>query len=163
MIRSSVPTKLISRIFISVTSGQVIFAASPALASPLYLSQRAKNQLRYIYFGATLWVESHCIGQLLTIQVKNSHCPPLERSFEVTRGHQLSFANNYWSKRVRNVGLVSARSSRPGKSTDMQYDPFRSPHDLGMTWLEVKLWTLPFKVILYRYGWTRLNETNRMV
>ena len=26
---------------------------------------------------------------------KNLHCLPLERSFEVTRGHQPSFANNF--------------------------------------------------------------------
>ena len=37
----------------------------------------------------------------------------------------------------------------PDESTDMQYDPFRSSRDLGMTWPEVKLWPWPFKVILY--------------
>ena len=31
----------------------------------------------------------------------------------------------------------------------MQYDPFRSSCDLGLTWPEVKLWPWPFKVILY--------------
>ena len=31
----------------------------------------------------------------------------------------------------------------------MQYDPFRSSRDLGLTWPEVKLWPWPFKVILY--------------
>ena len=80
---------------------------------------------------------------------KHLHCLPLERSFEVTRGHQLSFANNFWSKRDRDVGLVSVRSSRAGESTDMQYDPFRSSRDLGLTWPEVKLWPWPFNVILY--------------
>ena len=44
---------------------------------------------------------------------------------------------------------MSVRSFRPGKSTDMQYDPFLSPRDLGLTWPEVKLWTWLFKVILY--------------
>ena len=80
---------------------------------------------------------------------KKLHCLPLERSFEVTRGHQPSFANNFWSKRDRDMGLVSVRSSWPGKSNDMQYDPFRSSRDLGLTWPEVKLWPWPFKVILY--------------
>ena len=80
---------------------------------------------------------------------KNLHCLPLERSFEVTRGHQPSFANNFWSKRDRDVGLASVRSSWPGESNDMQYDPFRSSHDLGLTWPEVKLWPWPFKVIIY--------------
>ena len=64
---------------------------------------------------------------------KNLHCLPLERSFEVTRGHQSSFANNVSSKKDRDVGVVSVRSSRPGESTDMQYDPFRSSRDLGQT------------------------------
>ena len=80
---------------------------------------------------------------------KNLHCLPLERSFEVTRGHQPSFANNFWSKRDRDLGLVSVRLSWPGKSNDMQYDPFRSSRDLGLTWPEVKLWPWPFKVNLY--------------
>ena len=44
---------------------------------------------------------------------------------------------------------MSVRSSWPGKSSDMHYDPFRSPRDLGLTWPEVKLWPWPFKVILY--------------
>ena len=80
---------------------------------------------------------------------KKLHYLPLQRSFEVTRGHQPSFSNNFWSKRDRDVALVSVRSSWPGKSTDMQYDPFRSSRDLGLTWPEVKLWPWPFKVILY--------------
>ena len=80
---------------------------------------------------------------------KKLHCLPLERSFEVTRGYQPSFANNFWSKRDRDVGLVSVRSSWPGKSTDMQYDPFWPSRDLDLTWPEVKLWPWPFKVISY--------------
>ena len=47
------------------------------------------------------------------------------------------------------MGLVSVRSSWPGKSSDMQYDPFRSSRDLGLTRPEVKLWPWPLKVILY--------------
>ena len=78
---------------------------------------------------------------------KKLHYLPLQRSFEFTRGHQPSFANNFWSKRDRDVGLVSVRSSWPGESTDMQYDPSRSSRDLGLVWLEVKLWPWPFKVI----------------
>ena len=80
---------------------------------------------------------------------KKLHYLPLQRSFEVTRGHQPSFANNFWSERDRDVGLVSVRSSWPGKSSDMQYDPFRSSRDLGLTRPEVKLWPWPLKVILY--------------
>ena len=44
---------------------------------------------------------------------------------------------------------MSVRSSWPGKSNDIQYDPFQSSRDLGQTWPEVKLWPWPFKVILY--------------
>ena len=47
------------------------------------------------------------------------------------------------------MGLVSERSSWPVESNDMQYNPFRSSRDLGLTWPEVKLWPCPFKVILY--------------
>ena len=90
---------------------------------------------------------------------KNLHCLPLERSFQVTRGHQPSIANNFWSKRDRDVRLVSVRSSRPGESNDMQYDPFRSSRDLGLTWPEVKLWPWPFKVILYMVRRTLTRQT----
>ena len=51
---------------------------------------------------------------------KNLHCLPLEKSFEVTRGHQPSFANNIWSKKDRDVRMVSVRLSWPGESNDMQ-------------------------------------------
>ena len=44
---------------------------------------------------------------------------------------------------------MSVRSYWPEESTDMQYDPFRSSRDLGLTWPEVKLWPWPFKVIVY--------------
>ena len=92
---------------------------------------------------------------------KNLHCLPLERPFEVTRGHQPSFANNFWSKRDRDVGLVSVRSSWPGKSNDLQYDPFRSSRDLGMTWPEVKIWPWPSKVILYMVRRALTRQTRR--
>ena len=70
---------------------------------------------------------------------KKLHCLPLERSFEVTRGRQPSFADTFGSKRGKDVGLMSAGSSRPGESTDMKYHPFRSPRDLSLTSPEVKL------------------------
>ena len=91
---------------------------------------------------------------------KKLHYLPLQRSSEVTRGHQPSFANNFWSKWDRDVGLVSVRSSWPGESSDMQYDPFRSSRELGLTWPEVKLWPWPFKVILYmvRLALTRQTQ-----
>ena len=119
------------------------------LRPPHYKSMGKKSTLLYLLWRKRFWVESYRIGQLWTIRVKKMHHLPLQRSFEVTRGHQPSFANNFWSKRDRDVGLVSVRSSWPGESTDMQYDPFRSSRDLGLTWPEVKLWPWPFKVILY--------------
>ena len=119
------------------------------LRPPHYKSMGKKSTLLYLLWRKRFWVESYRIGQLWTIWEKKMHYLPLQRSFEVTRGHQPSFANNFWSKRDRDVGLVSVRSSWPGKSTDMQYDPFRSSRDLGLTWPEVKLWPWPFKAILY--------------
>ena len=119
------------------------------LRPPHYKSMGKKSTLLYLLWRKRFWVESYRIGQLWTIRVKNCITYPLQRSFEVTRGHQPSFANNFWSKRDRDVGLVSVRSSWPGESSYMQYDPFRSSRDLGLTWPEVKLWPWPFKVILY--------------
>ena len=147
MMRSSVPTKRISWIFDigdSVRSGHFC-----DLPNPHYKSMGKKSTLLYLLWRKRFWVESYSIGQLWTIRVKNCITYPSKghlRSPEVT---QPSFANNFWSKRDRDVGLVSVRSSWPGKSSDMQYDPFRSSRDLGLTWPEVKLWPWRFKVILY--------------
>ena len=41
----------------------------------------------------------------------------------------------------------------------MQYDPFRSSRDLGLTWPEVKLWTWPCKVILYMVRRASMRQT----
>ena len=132
MIRSSVPTKHISRIFfISVTSGQVIFCDLPIT----YKSMGKKSNPLYLLWRKLILVESYRIGQLLTIQVEICIAYPSKchlRSPE-DLGHQPSFANNFRSERVRDVGLVSVRSSRPGESTDMQYDPYRSPRDLDLS------------------------------
>ena len=95
-----------------------------------------------------IWVESYRIGQLWTIRVKICIANPSKghlRSPEVTNHHlPITF-----DQRDRDVGLVSVRSSWPGESNDMQYDPFRSSRDLGVTWPEIKLSPWPFKVILY--------------
>ena len=128
---------------ISVTSGQVIFATSP-----LQVNGQKINSVIFTLAQAFL---SGTISYRTVVDTssKKLHYLPLQRSFEVTRGHQPSFANNFWSKRDRDVGLVSVRSSWPGESSDMQYDPFRSSRDLGLTRPEVKLWPWPLKVILY--------------
>ena len=128
---------------ISVTSGQVIFATSPIP------SQWAKINSVIFTLAQAYLSEIISYGTVVDKSSKNLHCLPLERSFEVTRGHQPSFANIFLSKRDRDVGLVSVRSYRPGESTDMQHDPFQSSCDLGLTWPEVKLWHWPFKVIVY--------------
>ena len=128
---------------ISVTSGQVIFATSP-----LQVNGQKINSVIFTLAQAFLsGIISH--RTVVDNSSKKLHYLTLQRSFEVTRGHQPSSANNFWSKRDRDVGLVSVRSSWPAESSDMQYDPFRSSRDLGLTWPEVKLWPWPFKVILY--------------
>ena len=121
--------------------------------TPLYLLCRKPNLSGIISYRTVVDNSS-----------KNLHCLSLERSFEVTRGHRPSFANNFWSKRDRDVRMVSVRSSWPGESNDMQYDPFRSSRDLGLTWPEVKLWPWPFKVILYmvRRALTRQTRWNQI-
>ena len=57
---------------------------------------------------------------------------------------------------------MSVRSYWPGESSDMQYDPFRSSLDLGLTWPVGQTLTLTFQSH-FIYGSTRLNETNTMV
>ena len=123
--RLSVTTKRISRFFISVTSGQVIFATSPF---------NGQNINSVIFTLAQAYLSG--IISYRTVVDKSSkkfELPTAERSFEVTRRQQPSFANNFLSKRDRDVGLVSVRSSWPGESNDMQYDTFRSSRDLGLT------------------------------
>ena len=103
-------------------------------------------------------MESYRIGQLWTIRVKIGIDYPSKghlRSPEVTNRH-LPIT---WSKRDRDVGLVSVRSSQPGESTDMQYDPFQSSRDLGLTWPEVKLWPWPFNVILHMFRRALTRQT----
>ena len=129
---------------ISVTSGQVIFATSPLGISRWAKINSVIFTLAQAFLSGTMEYRT-----FVDNSSKKLHFLPLQRSFEVTRGHQPSFANNFWSKRDRDVGLVSVRSSWPGESSDMQYDSFRSSRDLGLTWPEVKLWPWPFKVILY--------------
>ena len=132
------------------------------LRPPHYKSMGKKSTPLYLLWRNHIWVESYRIGQLWTICVKNLHCLPLERSFEVTRGQKPSFANNFWSKRDRDVGLVSVRSSWPGESNDMQYYPFRSSR-VTLAWLDLRS---NFDLDLsshFIYGSTRLNETNTMV
>ena len=143
MMRSSVPTKRISRIFDigDLRSGHF---------SDLRIKVNGQKINSVIFTLAQAFL-SGIISYRTVVDnsSKKLHYLPLQRSFEVTRGHQPSFANNFWSKRDRDVGLVSVRSAWPGESTDMKYDPFWSSRDLGLTWPEVKLWPWPFKVILY--------------
>ena len=116
MMRSSVPTKRnISDFWYRWPQVRSF------LRPPHYKSMGKKSTPLYLLWRKPIWVEQYRIGQLWDNSSKNLHCLPLERSFEVTRGHQPSFANNFWSKRDRDVGLVSVRSSWPGESTDMQY------------------------------------------
>ena len=144
MIRSSMPTKIIYRIFHigDLRSGH--FCDIP-------IPQVNGQKINSVIFTLAQAYLSRIISYTTVVDnsSKKLHFLPLERSFEVTRGHQPSFANSFWSKQGRDVGLVSVRLSRPGESTDMQYNPFRSPRDLGLTWPEVKLWPWFFKVIVY--------------
>ena len=133
MMRSSVPTKCISRIF-------DISDLRSFLRPPHYKSMDKKSTLLYLLWRKRFWVESYRIGQLWTIRVKNCITYPSKshlRSPEVTNRH---LPITFDQKRDRDVGLVSVRSSWPGESTDVQYDPVRSSRDLGLTWPEVKLW-----------------------
>ena len=83
------PTKRISRIFYigDLRSGH--FCDLPII------SQRAKiNSVIFTLMKAYL---SGIVSYRTVVDnsSKNLHCIPLEWSFEVTRGHQPSFANNF--------------------------------------------------------------------
>ena len=123
------PTNLLVYLglFISVTSGQAIFAVRPLPYLGVY-----EQKINSVIFTLAQAYLSGIISYRTIVDnsSNNVHCLPLERSFEVTRGHQPSLANNFGPKRVKDVGWVSVRSSRPGESTDMEYDPARSPRDL---------------------------------
>ena len=130
--------------FISMTSGQVI----------------KKNPL-YLLWSRLISVESYRTEQLLTIEVENLHCLPLERSFEVTRGHQPLFVNNFWSYGVRRgIGVSTLVSVRwidwyaiwPISVTTWPWT--------DLTWGQILTFTFQCHFI---YGSTRLNETNTMV
>ena len=141
MMSLSVPTKRISRIF------DIGYLRSGHFCDLPIISQWTKTVIFTLAQAYLSGIISY--RTVVDNSSENLHCLPLERSFEVTQGHQQSFANNFWSTRDRGVGLVSVRSSWPGEYNDMQHDPFRSSRDLGLTWPEVKLWPWPFKVILY--------------
>ena len=117
------------------------------LRPPHYKSMGKKSTPFYLLCRKPIWVESYRIGQLWTIRVKICNAYPSKghfRSPEVTNRHlpitfnQKEIETWEWRQYVR-----------LGESNDMQYDPFRSSRDLGLTWPEVKLWPWPFKVILY--------------
>ena len=128
------------------------------LRPPHYKSMGKKSTLLYLLWRKRFWVEPYRIGQLWTLRVKNCITYPSKghlRSPEVTNRHlPITF-----DQKEIDVGLVSIRSSWPGESTDMQYDPFRSSRDLGLTRPEVKLWPWPLKVILYMVGRALTRQT----
>ena len=132
------------------------------LRPPHYKSMAKKSTLLYLLWRKRFWVESYLIGQLWTIRVKNCFTYPSKghlRSPEVTNRH---LPITFDQKEIETWDWCQYVLSWPGESNDVQYDPFRSSRDLGLTWPEVKLWPWPFKVI-FIYGSMRLDETNTMV
>ena len=86
MIKTSVPTKPISRIFYIYDLGSGHFCDLPV---PI-ISQRAKNQLHYTYLFNLAQAYLSRITSYRTVvdnSSKNLHCLPLGRSFEVTNCH----------------------------------------------------------------------------
>ena len=153
MIRSSMPTKRISRIFYigDLRSGH--FCDLP-------VNEQKINSVIFTLAQAYL---SGIISYRTVVGNSNKICIAYPskghlRSPEVTNSH---LPITFDQKEVEDVGLVSVRSSRPGESTDMQYDPFRSPRDLDLTtWGQTLTLTFQGHFI---YGSTRLNDTNTMV
>ena len=91
----SVPTKRISRIFYigDLRSGHF-------LRPPHYKSMGKKiNSVIFTLAQACLSGITSC-RTVVDNSSKNLHCLPLERSFEVTLFHQLSFANTFDPKEL---------------------------------------------------------------
>ena len=61
-------------------------------------SKGKKSTLLYLLWRKRFWVESYSIGQLWTIRVKNCITYPSKGHLR-SRGHQPSFANNFWAKK----------------------------------------------------------------
>ena len=66
---------------------------------------------------------------------KNLHCLPLERSFEVTRGHQPSFAKTFWSKRDRGDW---GQYVRPGLANRLICNMTHFGHHVTLAWLDLR-------------------------
>ena len=119
------------------------------LRPPHYKSMGKKSTLLYLLWRKHIWVESYRIGQLWTIWLKICIAYPSKGHLRSPAVINRNLPITFDKKRDRDVGLVSVRSYWPDESIDMQYDPFRSSRDLGLTWPEVKLWPWPFKIIVY--------------
>ena len=86
------------------------------------LSQWAKFQLPLFRIG-TFPFARNCVtlGHQWRPRCKYSLVTP-KRAFEVTRGHQSFFANNFWFRKDGDVRVVSLCSSYQEASSHMQYD-----------------------------------------
>ena len=131
MMRSSVPAKRIFRIFDigDLSSGHFCDL-------PHYKSMGKKSTPLYLLWRKSIWVESYRIGQLWTIRVKICIAYPSKGHLMLTRGHQPSFANNFWSKRDRYVGLVSVRSFCQANPTICNMTHFS--HHVTLAWLDLR-------------------------
>ena len=110
----------ISNFFISVTSGQVIFATSP-----LQVNGQKINSVIFTLAQAYLSgiISYRAVGDNSS---KNLHCLPLERSFEVTRGHQPSFANKFYPKEIEIQSPARRARSRLRRRELHSLPPHRS-------------------------------------
>ena len=157
MMRSSVPTKRISRVFFYIgdlRSGH--FCDLPII------SQWAKKKTPlYLLWSKPIWVESYRIGQLRTIRVKICIAYPSKghlRSPEVTNRHlpitfdQKEIETWDWCQYVRlgQANRLICNMTHFGHHVTL--------HDL--TWGQTLTLTLQSHFI---YGSTRLNERNTMI
>ena len=145
------------RFLISVTSGQVIFATSP-----LYVNGQKINSVIFTLAQPYL-SEIISYRTFVDNSCKNLHCLRLERTFEVTRGHQPSFANNFWSKGDRDV-WDWCQYVRLGQANLLICNMTHFGHHVTLAWLDMRS-NLDLDLLrsFYIYGSTRLTETNTMV
>ena len=150
LMRSSVPTKLIFRIFYIGDLRSGLFCDLPII------SQLAKKSASlYLLWRKPIWVESYLIGHLRTIRVKICIAYPSKghlRSPEVTNRHlpitfdQKEIETWDWCQYVR-----------LGQANRLICNMTHFGHHL--TWPEVKLWPWPCKVILYMVRRSSTRQT----
>ena len=110
---------------LSITYKSMVKNEAPLMRiRPAQITQN-HNQIGYS------WYPRHAVASFPRCKVIWGH-------IMTSSGRRTFFANNFWYKWARDVGLMPQCFSRQGASTDMQHDLLRSHCDLDLAWPEIK-------------------------